>query len=393
MNRYEWKLNVRKPVMTHLPIPYPKVIYGKNSRFKILDLLKKDSIHKICIFSSHTVYQSGALDKILEGLMDKDVVLVHKIPSDPGTTCIDQLAEKAKGCQAVLAIGGGSVIDAAKAVCGCLAEQKECRDIFGTMKIHHKPPLLMACPTTAGTGSEGTVAAVITDDQSHLKRQILDLKLVPDYAVLDSQLTMSLPASITAQTAMDALTHALEAYVSTYATKTTDRYATLAIRLILDKLPYLLEDGQNERLRQDLLIAAYFAGLAFTRAYVGYVHAYAHAIGARYHIPHGQAVAELLPYVMEYYVPVCDEKLSSLAIQCGIGQKDKDSAANAMELIDAIHTLNKKGRIPSYVENFPEEDIPIVIKQAFRECHGNYPVPRYYNEQAARNLLEKVCAR
>ena len=250
---------------------------------------------------------------------------------------------------------------------------------------------LIAVPTTAGTGSETTIAAVISGTATHRKRQILDPKLVPFAAILDPELTVGLPQGNTIHTAMDALTHALEAYVSTYATPETDRYAEMAAKMIYEALPVVREEPKNVEMREQLLVASFLAGMAFTRTYVGYVHAFAHSIGGRYGVAHGLANAVLLPHIMEYYLPVSTPRLARMAQICGISG-DSDESTRARAFVESIAAMNQTGGVPERLAEFPRAEIDAVIKEAFQECHGTYPVPRYYTRPAARALLEQVCA-
>ena len=190
---------------------------------------------------------------------------------------------------------------------------------------------------------------------------------------------------------MDALTHALEAYVSEYATPETDRYAEMAAKMICEALPAVLQDPKNVKKREELLVASFLAGMAFTRTYVGYVHAFAHSIGGRYGVAHGLVNAVLLPHVMAYYLPVCTPRLAKMSAVCGVST-DPDETARAQAFVRHITAMNEQGGVPARLAQFPRGEIDAVIGEAFAECHGTYPVPRYYTKAAARALLETVCA-
>lgn len=277
------------------------------------------------------------------------------------------------------------------AAAAAIANHKPAEKLVGTLKVKKQPMPLIAVPTTAGTGSETTIAAVISGTATHRKRQILDPKLVPFAAILDPELTVGLPQGNTIHTAMDALTHALEAYVSTYATPETDRYAEMAAKMIYEALPVVREEPKNVEMREQLMVASFLAGMAFTRTYVGYVHAFAHSIGGRYGVAHGLANAVLLPHIMEYYLPVSTPRLARMAQICGISG-DSDESTRARAFVESIAAMNQTSGVPERLAEFPRAEIDAVIKEAFQECHGTYPVPRYYTRPAARALLEQVCA-
>ena len=311
---------------------------------------------------------------------------------------VDRLVALARdnGCDIIVGVGGGKILDTAKAVAIMATNDGDWWDYIhggtGGGKRMAKDGLpLVAIPTTAGTGSETTIAAVISGTATHRKRQILDPKLVPFAAILDPELTVGLPRGNTIHTAMDALTHALEAYVSTYATPETDRYAEMAAKMIYEALPVVREEPKNVEMREQLLVASFLAGMAFTRTYVGYVHAFAHSIGGRYGVAHGLANAVLLPHIMEYYLPVSTPRLARMAQICGISG-DSDESTRARAFVESIAAMNQTGGVPERLAEFPRAEIDAVIKEAFQECHGTYPVPRYYTRPAARALLEQVCA-
>ena len=204
------------------------------------------------------------------------------------------------GCDAIVAFGGGSVMDAAKAIGLAAANHKHPRELVGYFSGRHAPPPIYAVPTTAGTGSEVTVAAVISDPEHHRKLVIADTRIVPRMAALDPCLMTGLPPAITAATGMDALTHAVEAYIGHWGTAFSDRMALSAVGMIYKNLPLAFADGQDLAAREKMALASTYAGLAFTRANVGNVHAIAHQLGGLYHTPHGLANAIMLAPVLRF---------------------------------------------------------------------------------------------
>ncbi len=236
------------------------------------------------------------------------VTVYAETRANPTVSNVEEAASlyRESACQAIIGFGGGSAMDCAKGVGARIAQpSKPINKMRGLLRIHRRLPLLIAVPTTAGTGSEVTLAAVITDDETHYKYPINDFVLIPRFAVHDPEFTRGLPASITGQTGMDALTHAVEAFIGRSTTPYTRKMARQAVQLIHDNLLEAYEHGDDMRARRNMLSAAYKAGVAFTRSYVGYVHAIAHSLGGRYGIPHGLANAIILPHMLRAYGEAC----------------------------------------------------------------------------------------
>ena len=352
---------LRKPVVMAVKKPTPLTYIGAGRLRQAPELLREAGSRRVLVMTTAGMMRRGQLDGTLSAMSENgmEAVVFDRVSPDPTFGVVEEAVRSAAGCDAILAVGGGSVLDDAKAA--------------------------------AGTGSETTIAAVISETATHRKRQILDPKIVPFAAILDPELTVGLPQGNTVHTAMDALTHALEAYVSTYATPETDRFAELAAKMIYEALPVVREEPKNTEMREKLLVAYFLAGMAFTRTYVGYVHAFAHSIGGRYGTPHGLANAVLLPHVMRYYLPVCEKRLARMAEICGVSD-DKNEKTRAAAFVESIAEMNKVGGVPERLAEFPQEGIDAVIREAFSECHGTYPVPRYYTRSDAKALLKAICA-
>ena len=296
-----------------------------------------------------------------------------------------------EGCQALVAFGGGSSIDCAKAVGARLARPRTpLRRMEGILKVLRPIPLLIAVPTTAGTGSETTLAAVITDPKTHHKYPINDFPLIPRYAVLDPEVTRSLPPMVTATTGMDALTHAVEAYIGHSTTAHTRADALEATRLVFAYVERAYRDGGDMEARQGMSRAAYLAGRAFTRSYVGYVHAVAHSLGGRYNIPHGLANAVLLPVVLEAYGPAVHRPLHELAVAAGISDAGESHAAGAERFLAAIRAMNYRMGIPRTLPEIRREDIPDLARYAHREANPLYPVPVLWDAGQLEMFYYKV---
>lgn len=384
---------LRKPVVMAVKKPTPLTYIGAGRLRQAAELLRQTGSRRVLVMTTPGMMRRGQLDQTLSEIKENgmEAVVFDRVSPDPTFGVVEEAVSCAAGCDAILAVGGGSVLDAAKTAAAAIANHQPAEKLVGTLKVKKQPMPLIAVPTTAGTGSETTIAAVISGTATHRKRQILDPKLVPFAAILDPELTVGLPQGNTIHTAMDALTHALEAYVSTYATPETDRYAEMAAKMIYEALPVVREEPKNVEMREQLLVASFLAGMAFTRTYVGYVHAFAHSIGGRYGVAHGLANAVLLPHIMEYYLPASTGRLARMAQICGISS-DPDESARARAFVESIAAMNQTGGVPERLVEFPRAEIDAVIKEAFQECHGTYPVPRYYTRPAARALLEQVCA-
>lgn len=295
------------------------------------------------------------------------------------------------GAQAMIAFGGGSVMDCAKAAGARVARPgKPVQKMGGLLKVLRKTPMLIAVPTTAGTGSETTLAAVITDPAAHHKYPINDFVLIPDYAVLDYRVTLGLPPMITATTGMDAMTHAVEAYIGRSTNALTRAMAEEAVVLIVQYLQRAWRDGSDAEARAKMLRAAYCAGIAFTRSYVGYVHGVAHSLGGRYGVPHGLANAVILPYFLEEYGPSCHKKLARLARKAGLAGGDISDSAAAQAMIDWIKQANAAMGIPTSIPEIRKEDIPAMAAYAAKESNPLYPVPKLMDRHELEAMYLKL---
>jgi len=310
--------------------------------------------------------------------------IFSEVEANPSINTVNKIHDffRSEGCDSFIALGGGSSMDAAKAAAARIARPRmTVNQMEGLFKILKKIPLFIAVPTTAGTGSETTVAALITDTETHHKYTIIDLSLIPWYAVLDPELTTGLPPAITATTGMDALTHAVESYLCwTCRTKETMEFSLEAVKAIFECLPKVYKNGADLEARQIMLTASYKAGAAFTRTAVGNIHAIAHTLGGLYNTPHGLANAVILPIVLEDYGKKVWKKLARLAEASGITLKPSATDKEKAEaFINAIFNMNAAMGIPRYLDFIKSEDIPQITKWAFRESNPVYPVPVVYD--------------
>ncbi|HAM14891.1 MAG TPA: alcohol dehydrogenase [Eggerthellaceae bacterium] len=295
------------------------------------------------------------------------------------------------GCQALVGFGGGSSMDCAKGAAARIAKPRQpVEKMAGVLKVHARVPLLIAVPTTAGTGSEVTVAAVITDAQTHHKFPINDFCLIPQFAVHDYRLTTGLPPHITSTTGMDALTHAVEAYIGRSTTAHTRAMAEEAVVLVHRYLKRAYDDGQDAEARQNMLRAAYCAGIAFTVSYVGYVHGLAHALGGQYGTPHGLANAVILPHMLRAYGPSCHASLAKLARLIQLADEATPDALAAQAFIDWIDQMNASMNIPKYIDGIEERDIARLAIHADKESNPLYPVPVLMDADALAHMFRVV---
>ena len=329
--------------------------------------------------------RSHGLTKSLEEALASAKIACHvydKVMANPTTDCIEEAVKlyRQNACQALVGFGGGSSIDTAKAVGARIANpKKSLSKMSGILKVRRRIPPLFAVPTTAGTGSECTVAAIVTDSVTRHKYAINDFPLIPRYAVLDPKVTRSLPASLTATTGMDALTHAVEAYIGQSTTEETRQEAREAVHLIFSNVEKAYADGSDLAAREAMLRASFLAGDAFSKSYVGYIHAIAHALGGAYDIPHGLANAVLLPIVLEGYGDHAAAKLHELGVVAGVCHPEESDSLGAEKFITAIRQMNRRMNIPQTLKGIREEDIHRLSLYADAEANPLYPVPTLWD--------------
>ncbi|HEX6136248.1 MAG TPA: iron-containing alcohol dehydrogenase [Casimicrobiaceae bacterium] len=377
-----------------LPIPQPMLLVGPGASGRLGRAICGFGHRKVLIVTDRGVRDRGLPDALLKALSKGGTahVVFDAITQDAPIPLIERgiaLHEK-HGCDAIVAFGGGSPMDAAKTIALSVANRKHPRQLVGYFKGLHAPGPIYAVPTTSGTGSEVTVAAVVSDPEADRKLVIADTRLVPAMAALDPTLMIGLPPAVTAATGMDALTHAIEAFVGQWSTPYTDRMALAAVAMIYDNLRVAYRSGQDLAAREQMALAATYAGLAFTRANVGYVHAIAHQLGGKYHTPHGLANAIMLPHVLKFLAPAITRKLATLAVRSGVGKPGERPAALARKFRESVESLNRSLGIPRHLDALREADIPELAKAACWEADTNYPVPRYMSPETCEGLLRQV---
>ena len=371
----------------------PKMIKGEHALLDLIDVLKKQHLTRYMIVTTPGFIKRGTLQSFFDALNQNDIQysIFHDVKPDPDISDVEMLKEMyiKDSCQALIAIGGGSVIDCSKVALACVQMKKlDVTTVLHTGRVSKQLPLLIAVPTTAGTGSEVTAGAVITDPIQKRKYALSNLFLIPKYAVLDSSLLVSLPSKMTAYTGMDALTHAIEAYINHFNNRKTNKYALDAIQSIFQYLVPSFEDGSNITYRLELLEASYKAGVAITNNYIGYVHAIAHGIGGMYHLQHGMINAIILPIVLEEYGHTITKKLAYIADIVGIaGHTDQQKAEY---FIKKLKEINQALGIPTSIPEIQDSDIHYLATGAEKEGNPAYPTPVTWDVEHFEKVIRKI---
>lgn len=399
-----WKLKVASYRANHkimgglirlLPFKEPQVLLGDRSLLKLPAEIKKHSISTVLVVTDETLLSLGLLEPLLQSLKTAEIqaTLYAKVQPNPTLDNVEEAAELyvSQGCEGIIAFGGGSPMDCAKIAGARIANPSQpIASMKGLFKLRKPLPPLFAVPTTAGTGSETTIAAVISNPKKHEKYAVVDFKLLPKVAVLDPELTVNLPPFITSTTGMDALTHAIEAYIGLHGTSYTNLRAEMAVKLIFEHLESTVQNEKQLEKRQAMALASYYAGAAFTQANVGYVHAIAHTLGGLYGTPHGLANAVILPHVLEAYGSAADQKLSKLAVLTGIGNLQNSNRTNAMLFIAHIKSMNERMNHPAGLKDIQKKDLPLIAQKAAKEANPAYPVPKILSAKALEKVVERL---
>jgi len=424
--------------LTVIPQKVPVLFSGLGAVRKIPGELATLKVGKPLIITDAGVERAGILAKLTEILKSASIpyAVFSGITPDPTFEVCEKALEalRVNSCDSVIALGGGSVMDAGKLVRMGATHKKPLARFAGLLRCRNRGLPFICIPTTAGTGSEATAAAVITDSVKHRKVTVLDPRLPPDSTILDPALTAGLPPALTAATGIDALTHAIEAYCNTLHYRDVDVQALEAARLIFANLPRAYADGSDLEARENMLKASHIAGRAFTRGFVGYVHAVAHRFGEKYHVPHGLANAIALPWFLDFYVDVCPERLADLADmvlredtrreytrrEAYSGEAEVAAAPEthqnseprnpefnlrsmnkaerrawyqkkARAFCDAVKALELEIGIPGKGDFIRAEDIDSIAEGAIKEAHGTpYPVPAVLDADDLKTLIRKM---
>ena len=380
-----------KALVSVLKIPKPTVLTGKNSSLKLCESIAGFGLKKTLIVTDRPLYELGLLEKILSTLEKQGASfeLFTEVLPDPTFSVVEAGLRKYRqtNCDSVLAVGGGSSIDAAKVIALAASNQVEPQKLVGILKGKVASAPFFCIPTTAGTGSEVTIGAVISDDATHQKELVIDTKIVPLMAALDPELMKGLPPAITAATGMDALTHLVESFLSTMANDESSYYSKAGIKLIFDNLPKAYKTGGSLAARENMALASFYGGLTINISGLGYVHAFAHQIGARYGIPHGLVNAKVLPHVLRFNLPYAEDRLAELADTIGVSNTGASQKQNAQAFIDAVDELIHSVGIDAQVPQLQLKDFAGIRRAAFKEANSTYAVPAYMSAGEAQELL------
>ena len=360
-----------------LPYRNPKIYDNITG---IGQLLREQKINSVLLITDPILRSAGITAPLEAFLRDQNIrcVVYDKTCPNPTVRNVEEARKLYvdEKCQGLIAFGGGSSMDCAKAVGARVVHPNRSLDqLKGLLRVWRKRPLLIAIPTTAGTGSEVTVTAVITDSEKKHKYTMNNFTFIPPYAVLDPEVTFTLPPSVTATTGMDALTHAVEAYIGGSTSRETRTLALETVKLVFENIETAYRDGTNRPARANMLYAAHKAGIAFSKSYVGYIHAVAHSLGGQYNIPHGLANSVLMPIVLEAYGEAAHKKLHELGIAAGVAGSGDSHREGAEKFIQAIRDLNRRLGIPETLPGIRKEDILQMARHAAKEANPLYPVP------------------
>ncbi|MDF2446068.1 MAG: iron-containing alcohol dehydrogenase [Moraxellaceae bacterium] len=372
----------------------PEIFAGPGASLLLCDALAGTNTPRVLLVTDAMLVKLGIVEPLRARLEARGVAVTvyDGVLPDPGVEQCEAALRvlQEHGCEAVLAVGGGSAMDCAKIVAARATNDTPVWEMTGFFKVKHAPLPIYCIPTTAGTGSEVSVGAVVSDPAQQKKLPVIDHKLVPRMAALDGRLMLGLPRAGTAATGMDALTHAVEAYIARIAIPESDQYALEAVSLIMRHLPRVMENGKDEDSRQMMSWAAYRAGMAMNRAGLGYVHGIAHNFGAHYHTPHGWANAIVLPYVLEYSKADCRERLAELARVSGLAKGGESDAQLADAFIAHVRQLKADFGIPEGLKDLRADDIPAIAEAALAEAHLSYAVPRYMDQKTCEALIRQM---
>jgi alcohol dehydrogenase len=392
--------------MNFLPWLEPYVLHGVGSIKELPPFIKKKGITRVLVVTDPVLMSLHLLDSLFKGLDAAGIrySLFDQVQPNPTIENIEASFKiyRENRCQAIIAFGGGSSMDCAKVTAARAARPRrsvtKMRGLFKVILPDVKmgsifPPAIFAVPTTAGTGSETTIAAVVSNTQTHEKYPINDPVIRPRYAVLDPELTAGLPPHITATTGMDALTHAVESYIGKFYNNTdTSIKALLATEMIFKNIEKAFNDGKDLEARGQMLLASYYAGYSFTRGGVGYIHGIGHNLGGMYGVPHGLAMPVIMPYILEWYGKAAHKALADLADVAGVTTFGMDDAQKAKAFIEAIKGLNKRMNLPNKFDCIKDGDIALIAERALNECNPTYPVPKLMNKQDCMAVIKSIKA-
>lgn len=380
-----------RALVTILNIPKPTVFMSKGSSLRLCESVSQFGLQRVLIVSDAMLHKLGVLDGILDELdkLGMAYSLFTEVEPDPTFRVVESGLKRYRkdNCDCVMAIGGGSSIDAAKVIALAATNDVAPKELVGILKGKKPSAPFFAVPTTAGTGSEATIGAVISDTETHQKELVIDTKIVPLVAALDPELMKGLPGPITAATGLDALTHLVEAYLSGMANEESDYYARSGIQMIFENLRAACKKGASLKSREKLALASYYGGLTINIAGLGYVHAFAHQLGAHFRIPHGESNAKVLPHILQFNKECCQSRLAELAQMLDLAKPNSSEGQQAQAFIDAVKALIADVGIETKVTKLRPKDFDAIIRAAFKEANSTYAVAKYMSYDEAEEVL------
>ena len=373
----------------------PELHVGEGKLRQLPRLLKEKQLKKVLIVTDKGVVQTGLLEEFMVNLDEEGITyrVFDRIEPNPTIEICEEIAIDFNNlhADALVGVGGGSVLDATKAAGIVITQlEKPLSDFRGLLKVWKKTPYTVTVPTTAGTGSEGTIASVLSSSAGNEKYAIMDNVPTPDLTVLDSDLIKILPKSLIAGPGMDTLTHAVEAYIGQSNTAETKKYAKATVKLISENLKKVYDGETDVDARESLLLASYYGGRAFARAYVGYVHAISHALTAYYNLPHGSTNATVLPHVLRLFGNDIADSLAKLAVEADIENPEGDTVENAERFIDWVDKMNESMGIRKYIPEIKEENLDGLTNHVAKEAYPLYPIPVIFTRDEIREAYRIV---
>jgi len=384
------------PGKTHTFYSPTKVILGMHTASHTGDEIQGLGGGKTLVVTDPGVVAAGLMAPIIASLEEKDIpyVLYDGVEPEPPSRVIDRGAEifKAEACRLILGIGGGSSLDAAKGISIMAVNEGGILDYCGMDQVPRKGAPLILMPTTAGTGAEVTRGVVLTDEEKNMKNVVFSPHALPDTAIVDPLLTLSMPPSVTADTGMDAMVHAIETYVSMNATVFSDILAERAIEWIAKYLPVARSKGANREARNHMTVAATLAGMAFGSGGLGAVHGLAYPLGTEYHLNHGRTNAIMLPHIMAFNLPGSPSRFARIASLMGNDVKGlsplEAAEVSVMAVQELLDTIEVSYRLRDY--GISESDLPKLAEGGMRQARLFVPNPRDLSEGDVRAIYESA---
>lgn len=383
-------------------IPTQDVIEGPGSSARVVDILKRAGGKKALIVTDKVLHDLGILDTMLKGMDDADFpyVIYDGVEPNPSIENIEEAFAiyQKEGCDILVGFGGGSSMDACKGVSCRVAKPdqtvKQMGRLMGYFPVSFsgkfkQAPFICAVPTTAGTGAESTVAAVISDHEIDKKYTVTDISMRPRAVVLDAALATGLPPSVTAPTAIDAVSHCVEGFISYGHNPRGDEWAIKGVRLVKENIEAAMKDGKDLTARQNLATAAYCGGQCLNMETTGYIHPFCHKIGAKYGLVHGRCIGAVMPIILEDYGEVVAPRLAKLAVGAGIADPAASQSEQAKQFIQWVRDFNEKYGIDPHIPQIRDEDFDEIADSIMVEIFV-YPNKKVYTRNEIKQLLRTI---